>query len=223
MAWNIRIRKDCHAAQPWHGLHEQLQLFPAKLRVNTGGESRDVSSRPCKAGHEPDSDGIGVSRHDDGDRRRCAPGCLGCGYTARHDHVDRESGQLRREDGKPLGAIPVLLAFDDQVPTLDVAEFTEAFSEHLPMGSHCPAGRCRENRDARYLLRRLRLRGQPCGKQAEGTHQPCAPIHGLATATVRRCSRRFNERVECASQQFSHTCVATLVQRRMQHCLDANE
>ena len=78
---------------------------------------------PGLAGHEPTSDWIGVIRHDDGDRRRGAPGRLGRGGSPRHDHVDREPNQLGREGGKPFDAVAVESALDDNVLALDVSEF----------------------------------------------------------------------------------------------------
>src|SRR4029453_12350755 len=86
-------------------------------------------------------DWIGMIRHDDGDRRRGALRRFGRGCGPRHDPVNPESDQLRRESRKPFDPVLVESALDDDVLALDVPEFPQPLKESSPDMSGLRAAR----------------------------------------------------------------------------------
>jgi hypothetical protein len=131
LRWNSWIREHGHAGDSGNRLLEQLQPLADQLRRESG-HSSDVSPRPRQAGHEPTPDRIVMIRHDDGDRRRGAPGRLGSGCGARDYDVHLEPNKLVHEGGESVGSFPVPSTLDEDVLAVDVPQFTQPLEESLP-------------------------------------------------------------------------------------------
>jgi len=83
------------------------------------GQPRDVSTRPGKALHEPDADGIGRAIHDDGNRRRRSFGSGGPWPPACHDQVRLEPNQLGSQIREALVLCLRVTPLKDEVLTFD--------------------------------------------------------------------------------------------------------
>src|SRR5205085_2943541 len=62
-----RVREDGHARESRHYELQQLDLLGAYFR-REDRQARDVAAGPRKAGSELGAYGVGIERHDDGDR-----------------------------------------------------------------------------------------------------------------------------------------------------------
>src|SRR4029450_3684830 len=79
---------------------------------------------------------------------------------------------------------------DDEILTLDVSELPQSLEECLPHSSAGVGWRGAPEKAYSIDLRsQLRLGGWRYGEQAEGTHQPCAPIHYPITSSA--CTTRL--------------------------------
>src|ERR1035437_1158913 len=110
-------------------------------------EPGDITSGPRQAFHEASADRVADGPHDDGDVGGRFLRCAGCGRALCHDDVHFEIYQLGRKTWKalvfPFGKAP----FDDQVLSIDVAEFAQARPQCLrcvtgssggPQETHAP-------------------------------------------------------------------------------------
>ena len=92
----------------------------------------DISARPCEAFDQPSSHHIPAECAHNGDLLRCLFGG-GCGRCEpRHDHIDLELHQFRRQFRKAAHLSLVRSELEPNIFLVDVTELAERFREKLP-------------------------------------------------------------------------------------------
>src|SRR5262249_53735071 len=132
-----------------------------------------------------------MNRHDDGDRRRGAPGRLGSGCGARDYHIHFEPNQLGGEGGKPISVVAVESTLDEDVLALDVPELPHSLEESLP-GAPAPRAVRRRTPEKAHpidLRGRLRIGGERPREQAAGQRAQEDPAGGHWISSSARASR----------------------------------
>jgi hypothetical protein len=109
-------------------------------------------------------------RHDDGDRRRGAPGRLGSRCGARDYDVHFEPNKLAREGGESVGSFPVPSALDEDVLAFDVPQLTQPLEESLP-GAPAPRAVRRGTPEKAYPIEFPGLLRPGAERRGEGTSQ----------------------------------------------------
>src|SRR5262245_60939667 len=118
--------------------------------------------------------------HDDGDRRRGAPGRFGRGRGARDDDVHFEANELAREGGESVSVVAVESTLDEHVLALDVPQLPHPLEESLP---GAPASRAvrrgaTEKAYAMDFRGLLRLGCEGHGEEAAGERAKECPPRG---------------------------------------------
>src|SRR2546426_3797199 len=125
-------------------------------------------------GTKPAFTGIARGHHHDGDCGRRALSSAGAGGACRDDHVDTETGPLRRELGKLLHASGRRSNLDREVLTLDVSELPERLQDHL---EEVAVGRLEEDPDSIDTPRLLRLGSERRGEDGSQTGEEDTSVH----------------------------------------------
>ena len=184
-------------------LRQQLQQFPDELGA-LSRQPRDVPTRPGEARDKPELHRISCIYEDDrnrGGRMLCGEGSgrpPSC-----HENVNVEANKLGRERRQAISLPFRRSVFDDDAPTLDVAEVAEPFPKCIPGRHRCGSGRGRGpekayQRDPPCLLRvSEERRGEHCENEprdesslshqtrSSSSHVPKSP-QGRTSSIARR-------------------------------------
>jgi hypothetical protein len=172
----VGIAHHPETADAGSDLHEQLDRLATAQIAGKVGDAGDVCSRPCQAGNEAHTHGIGDADHDDGDGRGDAPGHDYRRRGPRQDDVRaaRElGGNLRARLGRSrrrAGVDGKVLAFDIAALAQPIAERVQhALRRRRRGGSQDP-----DAIDAAARLLRAR-RERPRGRRATEERDELAP------------------------------------------------
>jgi hypothetical protein len=104
--------------------------FAAELGMHQA-EPGHVASRATEADRDAARHGIADERHHDRDRARLLTGRLDGRRRCRHDDIDLSPRQLRGKRGQPFEAAVRPALLDDEVVSLDVADFAQTLAKRL--------------------------------------------------------------------------------------------
>src|ERR1700730_8318527 len=171
---DVWITQDRHACELREQLMEQFELFPGLLRV-VAGYPRCISTWLLHRGDDPDGNWIDDHRKDYRNFRGCFLSCPSPYDAERHNDVYVKTSQFDGKIGDPVELSLGKSRLEDDVPALDIAEFTKILSKRIEIWLWASVGDYPDARKFGFLLRDGLAGRQPQSK-AEYDRAQCEQL-----------------------------------------------